>query len=104
MIRALWSRAERDHLDDALAQLDGWIREGCLIKRTLVLTDAQHAELTERTKIAADVLNLRPEIRRLDGRTQIKITPRDCDELTDREVTLAARIEDVHRALTHDED
>lgn len=101
VIRALWSRTGRDHLSDALAQLDGWVREGCLIKRTLLLTDSQHAELTERTKIAADVLHLRPEIRRLDGRTQIKIVPCDCDELTDREVTLAARIEEIHRAVNN---
>lgn len=97
MMRALWSRSRRDHVSDALAQLDGWVREGRLIKRTLLLDDAQHAELTERIKVAADVLHVRPEIRRLDGHTQIRIAPWDGDEITEREVTLAARIEDVYR-------
>ncbi|HEY0699013.1 MAG TPA: 4a-hydroxytetrahydrobiopterin dehydratase [Micromonospora sp.] len=100
-MRALWSsRTERDYLSDALALLGGWTREGRLIKRTLLLDDCQHAALTERIKVAADALRLRPEVRRLDGHTQIKITPQDGDELTEQEVTLAARIEDVYRAVT----
>jgi pterin-4a-carbinolamine dehydratase len=102
-MRALWSsRTARDPLSDALALLVGWSREDRLIKRTLVIDDAQHAALAERMKIAADVLHLRPEVRRLGGHTQIKIAARDGDTLTEREVTLAARIEDVYRSLTGD--
>jgi len=55
--------------------------------------------LTERVKIVADALQLRPSIRRLDGYTQIRVgTPSGA--LTAGEVTLAARIEDVYRAVT----
>jgi len=88
-----------DYLSDALALLGGWSHEGREIKRVLRLDDAQHAALTERVKIVADALQLRPSIRRLDGYTQIRVgTPSGA--LTAGEVTLAARIEDVYRAVT----
>jgi 4a-hydroxytetrahydrobiopterin dehydratase len=99
--RALWrSRSQRDYLTDALTLLPGWLREGRQIKRTLVIDDTQHAALTERMKIVADAVHLRPEIRRLDGHTQIKIGPLDGEMITEDVVTLAARIEDLYRALT----
>lgn len=100
-MRALWrGRADHDYLSDALALLGGWTREGQQIRRTLLLDDTQHAALTERVKVIADALRLRPEIRRLDGHTQIRIGPRDEGEITEGEVTLAARIEDAYRAVT----
>jgi 4a-hydroxytetrahydrobiopterin dehydratase len=100
-MRALWgSRAEPDYLTDALTLLTGWTREGHQIKRTLALDDTQHAALTERVKIIADALRLRPEVRRIDGQTEITVGPRDGGTITDGEVTLAARVEDVYRAVT----
>jgi 4a-hydroxytetrahydrobiopterin dehydratase len=88
-----------DYLSDALALLTGWTREGRDIRRTLWLDEAQHAALTERVKVVADALQVRPSIRRLDGYTQIEVrTPTGA--LTPGEVTLAARIEDVYRSLT----
>jgi pterin-4a-carbinolamine dehydratase len=90
-----------DYLTDALALLAGWTREGREIKRTLRLDDAQHAALTERVKVVADALQVRPSIRRIEGYTQIMVgTPNDA--LTAGEVTLAARIEDVYRSVTAD--
>ncbi len=90
-----------DYLSDALALLGGWSREGRDIKRVLRLDDAQHAALTERVKIVADALQLSPSIRRLDGYTQIRVgTPNGA--LTAGQVTLAARIEDLYRAITGD--
>ena len=90
-----------DYLSDALALLGGWSHEGCEIRRVLRLDDAQHAALTERVKVAADALQLRPTIRRLDGYTQIAVCTA-AGVLTAGEVTLAARIEDVYRAITGD--
>ena len=89
-----------DYLSDALAQLGGWSREEHEIKRVLRLDDAQHAALTERVKIVADALQLSPSIRRLDGYTQIRVDTNGV--LTAGQVTLAARIEDVYRAITND--
>lgn len=99
-MRALWSRRPpTDYLSDALTLLTGWSREGRQLKRTLIVDDAQHAALTERIKVVADALHLRPEVRRLDGHTQIKVRCCDGVTLTDGEVTLAARIEDAYRAV-----
>jgi pterin-4a-carbinolamine dehydratase len=89
-----------DYLYDALTQLDGWSLEGRDIKRTLRIDDAQHAALTERIKVVADALQMRPSIRRLDGYTQIMVCPLDGGALTAGEVTLAARIEDAYRSVT----
>lgn len=99
-MRALWNRQQsRDYLSDALTLLAGWTRDGREIRRTLRLDDAQHAQLTERIKVAADALQVRPAIRRLDGHTQISVGAPD-GALSAGEVTLAARIEDAYRSIT----
>lgn len=103
-MRARWiSRGHRDYLADAFGLLDGWTRDGRDLKRTLRLDDSQHAALTERLKVVADSLQLRPEIRRLDGHTQIRVRTPEGVELSAGEVTLAARIEDLYRRVTDDE-
>ncbi|MEV6298213.1 pterin dehydratase [Actinoplanes sp. NPDC051861] len=88
-----------DYLSDALALLDGWTRDGVQIRRDLPCDDSQHAALTERIKVAADTLHIRPSIRRMDGHTQICLGPSDGTAITDGEVTLAARIEDFYRTV-----
>ncbi len=100
-MRAPWrDESDRDYLSDALRLLVGWTRDGKEIKRTLRLDDAQHAALTERVKVVADALQLRPHIRRLNGHTQIRVGSPDGDALTAGEVALAARIEDAYRNIT----
>lgn len=100
-MRARWGRGQqRDYLSDALALLAGWSQDGREIRRTLRLDDSQHAQLTERIKVAADALQLRPDIRRLDGHTQIRLGAEDGAALGAGEVTLAARIEDAYRSIT----
>jgi len=100
-MRALFSsRTKRDYLSDALTLLSGWVREGEQIRRTLVLDDSQHAELTERVKVVADSLHLRPEISRTGGRTQIRVGHGDGEPLGEGQVLLAARIEDAYRTVT----
>jgi 4a-hydroxytetrahydrobiopterin dehydratase len=54
-----------DYLSDALALLGGWTRDGVQLKRELACDDSQHAALTERIKVAADTLHIRPSIRRV---------------------------------------
>jgi 4a-hydroxytetrahydrobiopterin dehydratase len=100
-VRALWSnRKSRDYLSDAFALLAGWTRDGREIRRTLRLDETQHAALTERVKVVADALQLRPEIRRFNGQTQIRLGTPNGSALTAGEVTLAARIEDAYRTIT----
>lgn len=101
-MRALWNTGQnRDYLSDALALLTGWTREGRDLTRVLRLDEAQHAALTERIQVVADALQLRPDIRRLNGHTQIRVgTSEAGGRLTAGAVTLAARIEDAYRAIT----
>lgn len=93
------SGRQQDYLSDALACLAGWTRDGRELRRTLPLDETQHAALTERIKVAADALQLRPVIRRLDGHTQIRLGSAEDTTLTAGEVTLAARIEDAYRTI-----
>ena len=60
---------------NVLAQLDGWQGDVHGIHRTLDITDAEHAELTERIKVVADAMHLRPTLGRADGHTTIHLTP-----------------------------
>ncbi len=103
-VRPLRARKRRnnpgsDYLSDALALLGGWTRDGVQLRRDLACDDSQHAALTERIKVAADTLSIRPMIRRVDGHTQICLGDRDGEAITDGEVTLAARIEDFYRTV-----
>jgi hypothetical protein len=50
-------------------------------------------------KVVADALQVRPEVRRLDGRTQIRVSTPGGTALSAGEVTLAARIEDLYRTV-----
>lgn len=93
-------RTRPDYLSDALELLGGWTRDGLQIKRILPLDESQHAALTERIKVAADTLHLRPHIRRMNGHTQISLGAVDGGAITEGEVTLAARIEDAYRTIT----
>lgn len=99
-MRASWNTTRhKDYLSDALTLLAGWTRDEDEITRTLPLDDAEHAALTERIKVVADALQVRPEIRRSDGQTRIRLST-DGSGLTAGEVTMAARIEDAYRTIT----
>ena len=98
-MRAGQREKNRDYLADALSLLKGWTRDGRDFRRVLRLDDAQHAALTERLKIAADALQLRPAVLRIDGDTQIRLMSNE-DRITQGEVALAARIEDLYRTIT----
>lgn len=96
----VWRRSQRhDYLSDALSQLTGWAHDGDGLRRTLQLDESQHAVLTERIQIAAEALGVRPQIRRLDGRTQIRLCSEADGTLTPAEVGLAARVEAVYQSL-----
>jgi 4a-hydroxytetrahydrobiopterin dehydratase len=100
MIARRRTASSADYLSDAFALLAGWRHEGVEISRTLLLDDAQHAALTERIKIIADALQVRPRIQRRDGRTLIGLDSTETGELSPGEVNLAARIEDTYRSIS----
>lgn len=102
-VRGLWGRrGNTDAVSEALSVLTEWTRDGRQLRRTLALSEAQHAALTERVKVVADALRVRPVIRRINGHTQIALGSRDGDPLTESDITLAARIEDAYRAIIRD--
>lgn len=86
-----------DLLRDALQQLDGWNAAPTHISRTLTIDDSQHADLTERIKIFADALELRPDVRRLDGCTRIAVNR--AEGVTISEIKFAARVEDAYQHI-----
>jgi 4a-hydroxytetrahydrobiopterin dehydratase len=98
-MRARRSDKPADYLADALSLLGGWTRDGREFRRTLPLDDSQHAALAERIKVVADALQLRPQVRRQDGHTQIKLCTPDDGALSDGEVTLATRIEAMYQTI-----
>ena len=91
----------RDDLRDALGQLKEWVVDAREIRRTMRLDETQHAALTERIQVVADALELRPDVRRLDGLTQVRLRMPHGGAISAGEVRLAARIEDAYRAVIH---
>jgi 4a-hydroxytetrahydrobiopterin dehydratase len=89
----------REDLRDALGLLTEWIGDTRELKRTMRLDETEHAALTERIKVVSDALQIRPDVRRLDGCTQICLRTPDGGALTAGEVRLAARIEDAYRSI-----
>jgi 4a-hydroxytetrahydrobiopterin dehydratase len=85
---------------NVLAQLDGWQGDVHGIHRTLDISDAEHAELTERIKVVADAMRLRPALRRDGGLTTIHLDPANGERVSPAEVTLAARIESAYRSVS----
>jgi 4a-hydroxytetrahydrobiopterin dehydratase len=90
----------RDDLRDALDLLKDWIGDAREIRRTMRLDETEHAALTERIKVVADALQVRPDVRRLNGYTEVWLRTSDGGALTAGQVNLAARIEDAYRSVT----
>ncbi|GLZ76303.1 hypothetical protein Afil01_11100 [Actinorhabdospora filicis] len=86
-------------LKDALRQLSGWTGDTTGISRTLPIDDSQHAEMTERIKVYADTLELRPFVRRHDGATTVSV--RNPDGVSANDIAFAARVEDAYRSIAH---
>jgi len=89
-----------DDVRDALSLLKDWIADAREIRRTMRLDESEHAALTERIKVVSDAYQMRPDVRRLDGCTQVCLRTPDGGAITAGEVRLAARIEDAYRAVT----
>jgi hypothetical protein len=96
---AVWRRDQPDYLTDALAQLTGWTRDLRGLRRMLQLDDSEHRQLAEQLTVYADAAEVRAQVRRLDGYTQIQVCATESGTLTASEVTVAARIEAAYQAL-----
>ncbi len=89
----------RDDLRDVLGLLKDWIGDAGEIRRTMRLDETEHAALTERIKVVADALQVRPDVRRRNGFTEVRLRTPNGDSLTSGEVNLAARIENAYRSI-----
>ena len=89
----------REDLRDTLSQLTAWARDPESLRRILRLDETQHAALAERIKVVAAALQVRPDIRRRNGNTEITLHGPDGGAVTANEVRLAARIEDCYRSV-----
>jgi 4a-hydroxytetrahydrobiopterin dehydratase len=96
----VWRRDQTDYLTDALSQLAGWTRDLRGLRRVLSLDDSQHRELAEHITVYADAAEVRAQVQRLDGCTQIQLCTPDGSSLTAEEVSLAARIEAAYGEIT----
>ncbi len=86
-------------LREALAHLNDWQGDRRGIRRTLPLSEAEHADLIERVKVVADAMHLRPELDRSDGITLIALEPVDGDQISTAQVALAARVEAAYQDI-----
>lgn len=81
-------------IDDALAGLDGWERDGDAIARSFEF-DGFPAAIAFIDRIApeAEEMNHHPEIRNVYATVDIRLTSHDAGGITERDVELARRIE-----------
>jgi len=88
---------------DALSRLAGWTGDTGGIGRTFKLSHSEHSEVTERVKVCSDAMNHRPAIRRTGEQTEVWLTTTDEGGVTEYDIALAARINDIVRVVTEDD-
>lgn len=81
-------------IDDALAGLDGWERDGDAITKTYELDGFPQAiDFIGRIAPEAEDMNHHPEIRNVYSTVEIRLTSHDAGGITQRDVDLARRID-----------
>lgn len=85
---------------DALSRLAGWTGDTGGIGRTFQLSHSEHSAMTERVKVCSDAMNHRPAIRRVGERTEVWLTTTAEGGVTECDIALAARINDIVRTVT----
>lgn len=83
-------------IDDALAGLDGWERDGDAITKTYELDGFPEAiDFIGRIAPEAEDMNHHPEIRNVYATVEIRLTSHDAGGITQRDIDLARRIDTV---------
>lgn len=81
-------------IDDALAGLDGWDRDGDAVTKTYELDGFPEAiDFIGRIAPEAEDMNHHPEIRNVYATVEIRLTSHDAGGITQRDVDLARRID-----------
>lgn len=83
-------------IDDALTGLDGWERDGDAIARSFEFDGFLDAiAFIDRLAPEAEEMNHHPEIRNVYATVDIRLTSHDAGGITQRDIDLARRIDDV---------
>ncbi len=86
-------------IDTALADLDGWERDGDTIRRTYRCDGFRAAiDLIVRIADRADEANHHPELTNVYDRVEVVLTTHDAGGITQKDLDLAAAIEEVASA------
>lgn len=81
-------------IDDALAGLDGWERDGDAIARSFEFDSFPDAiDFIARLAPEAEDMNHHPEIRNVYSTVDIRLTSHDAGGVTERDIGLARRID-----------
>lgn len=83
-------------IDDALAGLNGWERDGDAVTKTYELDGFPEAiDFIGRIAPEAEDMNHHPEIRNVYATVEIRLTSHDAGGITQRDLDLARRIDVV---------
>lgn len=80
----------------ALARLDGWVGDARRLRRTIVAPDAQ--PLLAEVAATADALDHHPVVHQRDAAVTFELWTHSVGGVTERDLALAARIDDIVRA------
>jgi 4a-hydroxytetrahydrobiopterin dehydratase len=90
------SKYTAEQVQGAVASLDGWAAGDDLISRTFQFADHIAAMgFVTRVAMAAEVMDHHPDLRIVYNRVEIKLNSHDAGGVTDRDVALARRINEL---------
>lgn len=88
-----------DQIQEAVASLDGWSRDGDALQREFRFGSFREAvSFIVRIAFAAEAANHHPELRNVYGTVRVRLSTHDAgDRITRRDVDLAAAIDAIAR-------
>lgn len=89
-------------IDEAVAQLPGWVREGEQLVRRIPVADDARENLERAVMKVADELNHHPVIERSTGKLCFRVWTHSVGRITARDVELAARIDQTLSGTVQD--
>jgi 4a-hydroxytetrahydrobiopterin dehydratase len=88
---------DAERVGDALTCLIGWTGDARGIHCTLSMTDSQYGDFIERLKVTSDAMDHHPDITRVGDRVAISLVTHDAGGVTEYDIALASRINDLAR-------
>jgi 4a-hydroxytetrahydrobiopterin dehydratase len=85
---------------DALQGLDGWSSDDSSLTKSVTLADETADQLLAEVATTADAMDHHPDVERTDGRIDFRLSTHSAGGITELDIMLAARIDDLIRHLT----